>query len=98
MYAWAAIVYLIGAILSDRYSIRYKMILPFGLAPLAGYAILVAHPASIGAQLFACFLAGMGIYICVGLHVTWLGQNMAGFRKRSYAIGIQLTMGNVGGV
>jgi hypothetical protein len=40
----------------------------------------------------------MGIYICVGLHVTWLGQNMAGFRKRSYAIGIQLSMGNIGGV
>jgi len=98
VYAWAAIVYLIGALASDRYSVRYKIILPFGLTPLAGYAILVAYPHSLGARLFACFLAGMGIYICVGLHVTWLGQNMAGFRKRSYAIGIQLTMGNIGGV
>jgi hypothetical protein len=25
----------------------------------------------------------MGIYIAVGLHVTWLGQNVAGYRKRS---------------
>jgi hypothetical protein len=68
------------------------------MAPLIGYSILVAYPSSIGARLCACFVAGMGIYICVGLHVTWLGQNMAGFRKRSYAIGIQLSMGNIGGV
>ncbi|TXT09269.1 uncharacterized protein COLE_03203 [Cutaneotrichosporon oleaginosum] len=98
VYGWAAIVYLVGALVSDRYSMRYKIILPLSLVTIVGYAILVANPANLGARLFACFLAGMGIYISVGLQVTWLGQNMAGFRKRSYAIGIQLTMGNIGGV
>lgn len=98
VYAWGAIVYLIGALISDKYSVRYKVILPLGLVTTVGYAVLVSYPASLGARLFACFLAGMGIYICVGLHVTWLGQNIAGYRKRSFAIGTQLTMGNVGGV
>ncbi|BEI80833.1 hypothetical protein CcaverHIS002_0113620 [Cutaneotrichosporon cavernicola] len=98
VYGWAAIVYLFGALASDRYSVRYKIILPLSLVTIVGYAILLANPANLGARLFACFLAGMGIYICVGLQVTWLGQNMAGYRKRSFAIGIQLTMGNIGGV
>jgi hypothetical protein len=34
----------------------------------------------------------------VGLHVTWLGQNVAGFRKRSVSVGLQQTIGNCGGV
>lgn len=98
VYAWAAAVYLAGALLSDRYSVRYKIILPLGLVTVVGYSILVAYPANLGARLFACFLAGMGIYITVGLQVTWVSQNMAGYRKRSFAIGTQLTMGNIGGV
>ncbi|TXT15626.1 hypothetical protein VHUM_00129 [Vanrija humicola] len=97
VYFWGAAVYLVGAVISDRYSVRYKIIVPCGLVTAVGYAILVSYPRSVGVRLFATFLCAH-LYICVGLHVTWLGQNMAGYRKRSFAIGTQLTMGNIGGI
>lgn len=97
VYFWGAAVYLVGAVISDRYSVRYKIIVPCGLVTVVGYAILVSYPRSVGVRLFATFLCSH-LYICVGLHVTWLGQNMAGYRKRSFAIGTQLTMGNIGGI
>lgn len=66
-------VYLVGAIISDKYSIRFKILAPMALVSTVGYIILCAT-ANTGAQLFATFLCGAGIYICVGLHFTWLGR------------------------
>jgi hypothetical protein len=89
---------LIGALISDKYSVRYWLIMPLGLITAIGYIILIAVKTSIAARLAACFLAGSGIYIAVGLHITWLGQNIAGFRKRSTSVGMQQTFGNMGGM
>lgn len=69
-----------------------------GVVTCVGYAMLIANVKGQGPQLVACFLTGTGIYLAVGLHVTWLAQNIAGFRKRSVSVGMQQTMGNIGGV
>lgn len=81
-----------------RYSWRYFVLLPLSIVTAVGYCVLLGNPPSVGGRLVGCFLAGSGIYICVGLHVTWLGQNVAGFRKRSVSVGFQQTIGNCGGV
>lgn len=91
-------VYLVGALISDKYSVRYWLIMPLGLVTAVGYIILIGVKTSVAARLTACFLAGSGIYIAVGLHITWLGQNIAGFRKRSTSVGMQQTFGNMGGM
>ncbi|KAH8085656.1 major facilitator superfamily transporter [Filobasidium floriforme] len=97
VYFVAAMVYLIGALISDKYSIRWGLMFPMACVSIVGYVLLCAvHNNAV--KLFACFLAGAGIYICVGLHFTWIGQNIAGFRKRSVAIGMQQAMGNTGGI
>jgi MFS family permease len=93
-----ALTYLVGALVSMRYSVRYFVLLPLAIVTAIGYAVLIGYPPTVGGQLVGCFLAGAGIYICVGLHVTWLGQNVAGFRKRSVSVGLQQTIGNCGGV
>lgn len=93
-----AAVYLVAALISMRYQVRYKVLITLAVPTAIGYIILIADPNNIGAKLFACFMAGSAIYVNVGLHVTWLGQNMAGFRKRSTGIGMQQTIGNIGGV
>ncbi|WVW78056.1 hypothetical protein I302_100007 [Kwoniella bestiolae CBS 10118] len=98
VYFVAAVVYLFGALVSDRYSIRYWLIMPLGIFTTAGYVILISVSHGVGARLAGCFLAGMGIYIAVGLHITWLGQNIAGYRKRSTSVGLQQTFGNIGGI
>jgi nitrate/nitrite transporter NarK len=74
VYFVAAMVYLVGAIISDKYSLRYKVMLLPACVTIVGYAILCGEYKNVAARLFACFLAGAGIYICVGLHFTWLGQ------------------------
>ncbi|KAF9260695.1 major facilitator superfamily transporter [Marasmius fiardii PR-910] len=98
IYFWAALVYFIGALISDRYNKRFWLIFPLAGVSVAGYAILVAVHGNVGVSLFACFLTGTGIYIGVGLSVTWISVNMAGYRKRSTAIGLQQTLGNIGGI
>jgi hypothetical protein len=69
----AAMVYLIGALISDKYSIRWGLMFPMACVSIVGYVLLCAvHNNAV--KLFACFLAGAGIYICVGLHFTWIGR------------------------
>ncbi|KAG7095743.1 hypothetical protein E1B28_006453 [Marasmius oreades] len=98
IYFWAAFVYFVGALISDRYNKRFWLIFPLAGVSVVGYAVLVAAHGNVGVSLFACFLTGTGIYIGVGLSVTWISVNMAGYRKRSTAIGLQQTLGNIGGI
>ncbi|KAK1232451.1 hypothetical protein PQX77_004428 [Marasmius sp. AFHP31] len=98
IYFWAAFVYFIGALISDKYNVRFWLIFPLSGVSVIGYAILVAVRAPVGILLFACFLAGTGIYISVGLSVTWISVNIAGYRKRSTAVGLQQMLGNTGGI
>lgn len=98
VYFFCAAVYLAGALVSMRYQSRYKVLMALAVPTTIGYVILIANPRNIGALLLACFLTGSAIYVNVGLHVTWLGQNVAGFRKRSTSVGMQQTIGNIGGV
>ncbi|GAA5948613.1 hypothetical protein JCM21900_005190 [Sporobolomyces salmonicolor] len=98
IYFWAALVYGVGAYLCDHYNIRFWLLVPTGLVTCLGYALLTGVQDSVGCSLFACFCAATGIYLCVGLHVSWLNTNIAGIRKRSTAIGIQQLMGNCGGI
>ena len=71
----AAMVYLIGALISDKYSIRWGLMFPLACVSIVGYILLCAVSNN-AVKLFACFLAGAGIYICVGLHFTWIGRKI----------------------
>lgn len=62
---WGAIVYAVGALLSDRYQKRFLPLIicaPFGIA---GYAILLA-PVSPGVRYFATYLISTACYLCTG--------------------------------
>ncbi|GAA6060158.1 hypothetical protein JCM10212_005159 [Sporobolomyces blumeae] len=97
VYFWAAFVYLCGAYISDKKDVRYWLLLPAGLVTCLGYALLTAvHTTAV--SLLACFFCATGIYLCVGLHVSWLSANVGPTRKRATAIGIQQTLGNCGGI
>jgi len=98
VYTWAALVYISLAILSDRINQRAAIMLPCAAVTAIGYIILLTVHTNAGVEYFATFLVGTGIYLTVGLNVTWLNQNQAGHHKRATAIGIQQTMGNCGGV
>jgi len=62
---WGAIVYAIGAHLSDRYTVRFlplTICAPFGIA---GYAILLCD-VSAAVRYFATYLIATACYICTG--------------------------------
>ncbi|KAL1618024.1 hypothetical protein SLS54_007557 [Diplodia seriata] len=62
---WGAIVYAVGAFLSDRYQTRFWPLIvcaPFGIA---GYAICLA-PVSAGVQYFATYLIATACFLCTG--------------------------------
>ncbi|KAI1638631.1 retrograde regulation protein 2 [Biscogniauxia mediterranea] len=94
---WGALVYAIGAILSDTYS---KLFLPLVIsAPfgVAGYAILLCD-VSPAVQYFATYLIATACFLCTGGNIAWLSGNCAPDGKRAASLGILLTLTNVGGV
>jgi hypothetical protein len=94
---WGAIVYAVGAYLSDRYRARFLPLIltaPFGIA---GYAILLAN-VSPGVRYFATYLIAMPCFLCTGGNIAWLSGNCAGDGKRAASLGILLTLTNIGGV
>lgn len=94
---WGAIVYAIGAYLSDRYTSRFLPLIltaPFGIA---GYAILLTD-VSVGIKYFATYLIATACFLCTGGNITWLSVNCAPDGKRASSLGILLTLTNIGGV
>lgn len=64
---------------------------------IAGYIVLLtAHSNAV--KFFATFLCAVGVYVGVGINVTWLNVNVAPFQRRATAIGFQQTMGNTAGI
>ncbi|CAM1509705.1 Fc.00g000400.m01.CDS01 [Cosmosporella sp. VM-42] len=94
---WGAIVYGIGAILSDRYGKRFLPLIicaPFGIA---GYAILLCNvPAAV--RYFAVYLITTACFLCTGGNIAWLSCNCAPDGKRAASLGILLTLTNIGGI
>ncbi|KAH9989599.1 retrograde regulation protein 2 [Xylariaceae sp. FL0662B] len=94
---WGALVYAIGAFLSDKYQRRFLPLVvctPFGIV---GYTILLCnvHPA---VQYFATYLIAIPCFLCTGSNIAWLSGNCAPDGKRAASLGILLSLTNVGGV
>lgn len=94
---WGAIVYSIGAVLSDKYKARFLSMIICAPLGIAGYAILLA-PVSAGVHYFATYLISAACYLCTGTNIAWLSGNCAPDGKRAGSIGILLTLTNIGGV
>lgn len=96
-YALGMITYLAVAWFSDRMQRRAVFAVSFCIISMIGYAVLMAD-ASSGVHYFGCFLIAVGLYVCVGIPLAWLPTNLPRFGKRTFATGLQLTMGNISGV
>ncbi|POS69972.1 MFS transporter [Diaporthe helianthi] len=94
---WGAIVYGVGAMLSDKYKKRFLPLVvcaPFGIT---GYAILLCK-VSPAAQYLATYLIATACFLCTGGNIAWLSGNCAPDGKRAASLGILLTLTNIGGV
>lgn len=94
---WGAIVYAIGAYLSDRYQSRFLPLILMAPIGITGYAILLS-PVHARVQYFATYLISTACFLCTGGNITWLSVNCAPDGKRAASLGILLTLTNIGGV
>ena len=94
---WGAIVYAIGAYLSDRYQTRFLPLILMAPIGITGYAVLLSA-VSPYVQYFATYLIATACFLCTGGNITWLSANCAPDGKRAASIGILLTLTNIGGV
>jgi hypothetical protein len=97
---------------SDRIRKRGPFLAIFTLFTVIGYIVLIAcaNLGKPGVLYFATYLVATGLYVAVGLNITypppfptqlikrWLGANVAPHYKRSTAIGFQQTLANTAGV
>ncbi|ORY14066.1 major facilitator superfamily domain-containing protein [Clohesyomyces aquaticus] len=94
---WGAVVYAIGAYLSDRFQTRFLPLIFMAPVGIAGYAILLS-PVSPGVRYFATYLISTACFLCTGGNIAWLSGNCAPDGKRAASLGILLTLTNIGGV
>ncbi|KAK7963769.1 hypothetical protein PG988_010743 [Apiospora saccharicola] len=95
---WGALVYAMGAYLSDRYTVRFLPLVLCAPVGIAGYAVLLADVDSAAVRYFATYLIATACYICTGGNIAWLSGNCAPDGKRAASLGILLTLTNIGGV
>ena len=96
-YSVGAIVYLVVAWLSDRSQRRALYAVCGCLVSIIGYAVLAAK-LSPGAHYVGTFLVGAGLYVVVGIPMSWLPTNCPRYGKKATASGLQMTIGNLGGI
>lgn len=98
IYLLGATTYFLAASLADRFPKKtLYMILLASVPILIGYIILLTdHRPPV--KYMATFLLSTGGYIVPGLNITWLCSIDSPRYKRAVAIGLNQTLGNIGGV
>ena len=79
-YALGAITYIIVAVFSDRQQRRGIYVLICGAISMVGYAVLLANVAP-GVKYLGCFLIAMGLYVVLGIPLSWLPTRKFSFQS-----------------
>ncbi|KAJ8064815.1 hypothetical protein OCU04_007123 [Sclerotinia nivalis] len=98
-YAFATILTLIIAILSEKTHKRAPFILFSSCFAIIGYIILLATPnTKPGISYLGTFFAAGGIYPSTAIILSWPAANVSGQTKRATATAMTITIGNLGAV
>ncbi|KAJ3570668.1 hypothetical protein NP233_g4251 [Leucocoprinus birnbaumii] len=82
---------------SDRMKIRGPFVLGFMPIAMAGLIIAIVSESS-GARYAALFLVGIGAFPCSPGIISTLANNHSGYYKRAASLGLQIALGNCGGI
>lgn len=98
-YACGAIVYLCVAYYSDKTGYRGYFAVGGCLTACAGYAIMLGTPRyGAGAQYAGCIIIASGLYVAVGIPISWMPNNLPSHFKRAAGQGTSMTLGNTAGI
>ncbi|OJJ47853.1 hypothetical protein ASPZODRAFT_158726 [Penicilliopsis zonata CBS 506.65] len=98
-YACGAVSYAITAYWSDRLGQRGVFTVGGCLVASAGYAILLgtSHDGA-GVQYAGCLIVAIGLYVSVGVPISWMPNNLPSAYKRAAGNGLMFMMANCAGV
>ncbi|CAG9977794.1 unnamed protein product [Clonostachys byssicola] len=98
-YAAGAVVYLCIAYFSDKTGKRGIFAVGGCLTACLGYAILLGTPQhGAGAQYAGCVIVAAGLYVAVGIPISWMPNNLPSHFKRAAGQGTSMTVGNCAGI
>ncbi|KAJ3534006.1 hypothetical protein NM208_g7729 [Fusarium decemcellulare] len=97
IYAIGAIVYLIGARLSDLTQRRGYFVMGGISSAIIGYAMLISGKGPAVSYAGCCFVS-IGIFLSSGISFAWVPSNNPRYGKRAFSTGMHLTVGNASGV
>lgn len=98
-YACGAVVYLVTAFFSDRVGQRGPFAVAGCLTACIGYAILLGTPRyGAGAQYAGCVIVAAGLYVAVGIPISWMPNNLPSHFKRAASQGTSMVVGNCAGI
>ncbi|KAF5359888.1 hypothetical protein D9756_002947 [Leucocoprinus leucothites] len=87
----------IVAFVSDRMKIRGPFVLGFMPIAMAGFIIAIVSEGT-GARYAALFLIAIGAFPCSPGIISTLANNHSGYYKRAASLGLQIALGNCGGI
>lgn len=96
-YAFATILSISVAFISEKYNRRAPFIAGFSLLGVLGYILLLSD-GKVSVQYLGTFLTAGGIYPASALTFTWLACNVSGQVKRTIATAVQISLGDIGAV
>ncbi|KAI0816842.1 MFS general substrate transporter [Trametes gibbosa] len=96
-YVIATIIVAVCSIHSDRLKMRSPFVFGGILLTFIGLVINVSD-AHVAVKYAGTYLIVIGSYEAAPMIITWLGNNTVGHYKRGIAIGMQVMVGNVGGL
>ncbi|KFX97820.1 hypothetical protein V490_02611 [Pseudogymnoascus sp. VKM F-3557] len=100
-YATACVLTIIVAHFSDKYKKRGVFIIGSLTASAIGFILAIAtsnRPDLSGVTYAGCFIACCGFYPAFPGVIAWLANNLAGSYKRAVGMGLQISIGNTGGL
>lgn len=103
VYLLGGILYFIISFLADNRKVRFFDLMMGATIPIyVGYIILLIGGINDipkkGVLYFATFCISAGGYIIPGLNMTWISSNVKSNCQRATALGINQTLGNIGGI
>ncbi|CAG8972338.1 hypothetical protein HYALB_00005006 [Hymenoscyphus albidus] len=97
-YAFATILTVIVAILSEKTKKRAPFILTSSSLAIIGYIILLSTNKRPGVSYLGTIFAADGIYPSTAIVLSWPAANVSGQSKRATATAMTITIGNLGAV
>lgn len=98
-YATGAVCYCVVAFFSDKLSRRGMFAVGGCIASCTGYAILLGTPHyGAGPQYAGTVIVASGLYVAVGIGLTWMPNNLPSHYKRATGQGLDFTIANLSGI